>query len=81
MPVKPDVATRAEKVLKVVTTYGLSVVVSVVLLGYFLWKDYHTQQVLLEAVNNNTAAMQSMITQIDEHTAAIRELRTQLHDK
>ena len=70
-----DAATKAERTLKVITTYGLSVVVSVVLLGYFLWKDYHTSQVLLEAVNNNTKAMQAMTDQIGENTEAIRQLQ------
>jgi len=51
---------KIEEFFKIIGTYGVAIVFSSVLLGYFLAKDWKQGQAHVDALKNNTAAMKSI---------------------
>ena len=74
MPEKDSIG-EIELALKMISTYGVAIVFASVLLGYFLWKDYSQGQQHIDALKNNTKAMQSIEMTLQKQTQTISDLK------
>lgn len=79
--------SKIEFALKMISTYGVAVIFSSVLLGYFLAKDWKQGQAAVEAtkqhtaaLNNNTAAMNAIQATVKENTSVVKSYAEDLED-